>query len=69
MAQFFLKTQGKEMMVTQFCAKCIFMYGSQRRKIKVSTAAHAVDNITSVKLGELKKTHSQVCAQKNKKKC
>ena len=43
------------------------MFSSQSKKIKVSTAAHAIDDITSVKLGELKKTHSQVCAQRHKK--
>ena len=54
-----LKTQGKEMPFTQFHAKCIFMFGFQSKKIQVSTAAHAVE---SVKLGEPKKTHSQVHA-------
>ena len=32
------------------------------------TAAHAIDDVTSVKIGEQKKTHSQLHAQKNKKK-
>ena len=58
----FLKTQDKEMWFTQFHAKCIFMFGSQSKKIKVSTAAHATDNVNSVKSGEEKKTHSQVHA-------
>ena len=35
----------------------------------MSTAAHAIDNITSVKLVEPKKTHSQEWGQRNKKKC
>ena len=56
------------MTMTQFHAEFIFRFGSQSRKSKVSTSAYAMDDITSVKLGELKKTHSQVCAQKNKKK-
>ena len=41
------------------------MLGSWSKKIKVSTAAHAAG---SVKLGQPKKTQSQVHAQKNKKK-
>ena len=56
MAHNFLKTQGKEMMFTQFCAQCVFMFGSHSKKVKVSTAAHAIDDITSVKRGEQKKT-------------
>ena len=52
MAHIFLETQGKEMSFTQFHAKCIFMFGSQNKKIKVSTAAHAIDNVNSVKSGE-----------------
>ena len=68
MAHNFLKTQGKDMSFTQFHAECVFMFGSQSKKIKVSTAAHAIDNVTSVKIGEQQKTHSQVHAHKNKKK-
>ena len=64
----FLKTQGKDMSFTQFHAKCVFMFGSWSKKVKVSTAAHAIDDVTSVKIGEQKKTHSQLHAQKNKKK-
>ena len=44
------------------------MFGSQIKKIKVRTAVHAIDNVNSVKSGEQKKTHSQVCAQDSKKK-
>ena len=39
------------MLFTEFHAKCIFMFGPQSKKIKVSTAAHAVEDITSVKSG------------------
>ena len=28
MARNFLKTQGKDMSFTQFCAECVFMFGS-----------------------------------------
>ena len=45
------------MTFTQCHAECIFMFGSLSKKIKVSTAAHAID-ITSVKVGDPKKTHS-----------
>ena len=41
MACNFLKTQGKHMSFTQFCAKCVFMFGSYSKKVKVSTAAYA----------------------------
>ena len=44
------------------------MFGSRSKKIKVSTAAHAIDNVNSVKSGEQKKTHSQVYAYNSKKK-
>ena len=49
MAHNFLKTQGKVMPFTQFCAKCVFMFGSQTKKVKVSTATHAIEDVTSVK--------------------
>ena len=39
-----------------------------KQEIKVSTADHAIEEITSVKLGELRKTQSQVHTQNNKKK-
>ena len=68
MARNFLKTQGKDMSFTQFCAECVFMFGSQTKKVKVSTATHAIENVTSAKPGEQKKSNSQLCAQKNKKK-
>ena len=64
----FLKTQGKDMSFTQFHAKCVFMFGSQSKKVKVSTATHAIEDVTSAKTGEQKKTNSQLHAQKNKKK-
>ena len=67
MAHNFLRTQGKDMSFTQFHAMCVFMFGSQSKKVKVSTAAHAIGDVTSVKIGEQKKTHSQVHAQKNKR--
>ena len=66
MAHNFLKAQGKDMSFTQFCAECIFMFGSQSKKVKVSTATHAIDDVTSAKIEE-KKTCSQLDAQKNKK--
>ena len=68
MARNFLKTQGKDMSFTQFCAECVFMFGSQTKKVKVSTATHAIENVTSAKPGEQKKSNSQLHAQKNKKK-
>ena len=68
MAHNFLKPQGKDMSFTQFCDDCVFMFGFHSKTVKVSTAAHAIEDITSVKIGEQKKTHSQVHAQKNKKK-
>ena len=68
MACNFLKTQGKDMLFTQFHAGCVFMFAFQSKKVKVSTAAHAIDDATSVKIGKQKKTHFQVHAQKNKKK-
>ena len=68
MAHNFLKTKGKDMPFTQFCVECVFMFGSWSNKVKVSTATHAIDDVTSVKIGEQKKTHSQLCSQKNKKK-
>ena len=52
MAHNFLKTQGKDMLFTQFHAECVFMFASQNKKVKVSAAAHAIDDITSVKIGE-----------------
>ena len=69
MAHNFLKTQGKDISITQCHAKCIFMFDSYTKKRhKVRTAAHAIDDITSVKIGEQKKAHSQVHGQKTKKK-
>ena len=68
MACNFLKTEGKDMSFTQFCAKCVFMFGSQSKKVKVSTATHAIEDVTSAKTGEQEKTNSQLHAQKNKKK-
>ena len=68
MACNFLETQSEDMLFTQFCAKCVFMSGSRSKKVKVSTATHTIDDVTSAKIGELKKTCSQLCAQKNKKK-
>ena len=67
MAHNFFKTQGKDMSFTQFCAKCVFMFGSQSKKVKVSTATHTIEDVTSAKIGEQKKTHSQLHAQKNTK--
>ena len=64
----FLKTQGKNMSFTQFPARCVFMFGSQSKKVKVSTATHIIDDVISAKIGEQKKNHSQLPAQKNKKK-
>ena len=58
MAHNFLKTQSKDMSFTQFCAKCVFIFGSQSKKVKVSTATHTIDDVTSAKIGEQKKTHS-----------
>ena len=68
MAHNFLKTQGKDMSFTQFHAECVFMFGSQSKKVKVSTATHTIDDATSAKIGEQRKTCSQPHAQKNKKK-
>ena len=68
MAHNFLKTQGKDTSFTQFCVECVFMFDSQSKKVKVSTATHATDDVTSAKIGEQKKSHSQLHAQKNKKK-
>ena len=68
MACNFLKTQGKDMSFTQFHAECVFMFGSQTKKVKVSTATHAIEDITSSKTGEQKKSSSKLHAQKNKKK-
>ena len=33
----------------------------------MSIVPHTIDDVTSAKIGEQKKTHSQLCAQKNKK--
>ena len=68
MACNFLKTQGKDMSFTKFHAECVFMFGSQSKKVKVSAAAHAIDDVTFAKIGEQKKTGSQLHAQKNKKR-
>ena len=68
MACNFLKTQGKGMSFTQFHAECVFQLGSQSKKVKVRTTTHAIDDVTSAKIGQQKKTHSQLHAQKNKKK-
>ena len=68
MAHNFLKTQGKDMSFTQFHAKCVFMFGSQSKKVKVSTATHAIEDVISAKMGEQKKTNSQTTCPKNKKK-
>ena len=56
------------MSFTQFCAECVFMFGSRNKKVKVSTATHAIEDVTSAKTGEQRKTNSQLHAQKNKKK-
>ena len=68
MARNFLKTQGKDMSFTQFRAECVFMFGSRTKKVKVSTTTHAIENVTSAKPGEQRKSNSQLRAQKNKKK-
>ena len=54
----FLKMQGKDISFTQFHAEIIFMFGSQSKKGKVITATHAIDDVTSVNIGEQKKTCS-----------
>ena len=64
----FLRAQGKDMSFTQFRAKCVLMFGSQTKKVKVSTATHAIEDVTSAKTGEQKKSNSKLHAQKNKKK-
>ena len=56
------------MSFTQFCAECVFMFGYQSKKVKVIIATHTINDVTSAKLGKQKKTHSQLHAQKNKKK-
>ena len=68
MAHNFLKTQGKDMSFTQFHTEYVFMFGSQTKKFKVSTATHAIEDVTSAKTGEQKKSNSKVHAQKNNKK-
>ena len=56
------------MIFTQFHAKCIFMFGSQSKKIKVSTAAHAIDDITSVNQENQQKLILRYVPKKIKKK-
>ena len=45
----------------------VYLCLAPKAKRLVSTAAHAIDDVTSVNLEEQKKTHSQVHAQKNKR--
>ena len=69
MAHNFLQTQGKEMKFTQIHAKCIFMFGSQSKKVKVNAAAHNIDESTSTASEEQTKSHFQMFSEKKKKHC
>ena len=72
MAHNFQKTQGKDMTFTQFCAECLIMFGSQtkkKKKIKVSAAAHTIEESTSIASGNQRNCILRCLMRKRGKGC
>ena len=63
-----LRHKAKTCHSLSFVLSVYLCLAPKAKRFKVSTATHTIEDVTSAEIGEQKKTHSQLHAQKNKKK-